>query len=167
MVVTSSADETSKDISLYFVSLLKQLGYTASIKTLASSVEYSYVQDSRNKAQLSYTYWAPDYTAAANFLVNSVGCAGYHPASTASPNLSEFCDPTITASAERAERTQLTDPKGADAQWAQIDKQTTDLAPEVVLFTGKKLDFVSTRLGNYQYSPAVTTNFLIDQAWVR
>ncbi len=167
VVVISATDETSKAINLYFVSLLKQLGYNASIKTLASSVQYSYVQDSRNKAQISYTYWAPDFTAASNFLVNSVGCAGFHPGSTASPNLSEFCDPAIEALTKRAAQTQITDPSAAAAQWTVIDKKTTDAAPIVDLFTGKKLDFVSTRLGNYQYSPAVTANFLIDQAWVK
>ena len=167
VVVISSTDDTSKAINLYFVSLLKQLGYDASIKTLASSVEYSYVQDSRNKAQLSYTYWSPDFTAASNFLVNSVGCAGFHAASTASPNLSEFCDPAIDALTKRAEQTQITDPSAAATLWTAVDKQTTDAAPNVELFTGKKLDFVSARLGNYQYSPAVTSNFLIDQIWVK
>ena len=167
VVVISSNDSITKAISLYFVSLLKQLGYDASIKTLASSVEYSYVQDSRNKAQLSYTYWAPDFTAASNFLVNSVGCAGFHTASTASPNVSEFCDPTIDAVTKRAQKTQVTDPAAATALWAQVDRQTTDAAPNVELFTGKKLDFVSSRVGNYQYSPAVVANFLIDQVWVK
>lgn len=167
VVVVASPDETTKSIDLYFVSLLNRLGYKASLKTLSASVQYSYVQDSRNKAQLSYTYWSPDYNAASNFLAISTGCAGFHPASTASPNLAEFCDPTIDALTKRAEQTQITDPTAANTLWAQVDRQTTDAAPDVTLFTGKKLDFVSKRVGNYQYSPAVTTNFLIDQAWVK
>lgn len=167
VVVISSTDETTKSIDLYFVSLLKQLGYQASIRTLASSVAYSYIQDSRNKAQLSYTYWSPDYTAASNFLAISVGCQGFHPASTASPNLAEFCDPSIDALTKQAERTQLTNPNAANAIWVDVDKRTTDAAPHIELFTGNKLDFVSARVGNYEYSPAVTANFLIDQAWVK
>jgi peptide/nickel transport system substrate-binding protein len=167
VVVISTTDDTSKSISLYFVSLLNQLGYRASIKTLASSVEYSYVQDSRNKAQISYTYWSPDYTAPANFLAVSVGCKGFNPASTASPNVAEFCDPKINALTEKAAQTQLTDPAAANTMWAEVDKQTTDAAPHVELFTGNKLNFLSSRVGNYQYSQAVTGNFLIDQAWVQ
>ena len=46
VVIISTPDETSKAINLYFVSLLRKLGYKASIKTLNSSVQYSYVQDS-------------------------------------------------------------------------------------------------------------------------
>ena len=167
VVVISSTDDTSKSISLYFVSLLNQLGYRASIKTLASSVEYSYVQDSRNKAQISYTYWSPDYTAPSNFLAISVGCQGFNPASTASPNLAEFCDQQINTLTKMAEQTQLTDPTSANTMWAKVDKQITDAAPHVELFTGNKLNFLSSRVGNYQYSQAVTGNFLIDQAWVQ
>ncbi len=167
VVVVGTTDSTSKSIDLYYVSLLKQLGYDASLKTLNGSVEYSYVQDSRNKAQISYSYWAPDYTAPSNYLSVSVGCGGFHPASTASPNLSEFCDPKIQAMTATAEATQQTDPQAAEALWAKVDKAVTDAAPQVSLFVANRLDFVSARVGNYQYSPAVTANFLIDQAWVK
>lgn len=30
-----------------------------------------------------------------------------------------------------------------------------------------QLDFVSKRVGNYQFNPSVTGRFLIDQAWVK
>ena len=76
VTVISLPDDTSKNISLYFVSLLDHLGYHASLKTLTSSVEYSYVQDSRNKAQISLSYWSPDYNAASDFLNVSVGLRG-------------------------------------------------------------------------------------------
>ena len=167
VVVVGTPDDSTKNIDLYFVSLLKKLGYNASLKTLASTVEYGYVQDSRNKAQISYSYWSPDYTAAADFLSLQVGCAGFHAASSASPNLSEFCDPAIQRQTERAETTQQTDVAAANTQWAAIDKAVTAQAPQVSLFTPNHLAFVSKRLGNYQFSPAVTANFLIDQAWVQ
>lgn len=167
VVVVGTSDETTKAIDLYFVSLLNQLGYQASLKTLSASVEYSYVQDSRNKVQLSYSYWSPDYTAASNFLNVQVGCSGFHQASTASANLSEFCDPAIQAKTVTALDTQNTDPKAAEALWAEIDKLTTAAAPQVTLFDSNRLDFLSSRVGNYQFSPAVTANFLIDQAWVQ
>jgi len=61
----------------------------------------------------------------------------------------------------------LRDPAAANGMWAQVDSDVTDKAPQVSLFTSNRLDFVSTRVGNYQFSPAVTGNFLIDQAWVK
>jgi peptide/nickel transport system substrate-binding protein len=167
VAVITTPDEASKAMSLYFVSLLNDLGYDASLKTLNASVAYSYVQDSRNKAQMYYSYWAPDYTAASNFLNIQVGCGGFHEASTASPNLSEFCDPQIDALTKQAMSLQGTDPDAADAKWAEIDRLVTDAAPLVQLFTANKLDFVSKRVGNYQYSPSVTGNFLFTQAWVQ
>lgn len=167
VVVVGTSDDTTKNIDLYFVSLLKQLGYDASLKTLSASVEYSYVEDSRNKAQISYTYWSPDYTSPSNFLNVVVGCNGYHQGSAASPNLSEYCDPSVQTKVDQALATQQTDVSAANTQWAAIDKSITDAAPQVSLFNSNRLDFVSSRLGNYQYSPAVTANFLIDQAWVK
>ena len=167
IVIVGSADDTTKAVSLYFVSLLNQLGYQASLKTLASSVEYSYVQDSRNKVQMTYSYWSPDYNSASNFLNISVGCSGFNAGSTASPNLSGFCDPKIQASTEAALAQQQTDPKKANQLWAQIDQAVTAQAPQVSLFNSNRLDFVSTAVGNYQFSPAVTGYFLIDQAWVK
>jgi peptide/nickel transport system substrate-binding protein len=167
VVVVGTSDETTKSIDLYFVSLLQQLGYKASLKTLSSTVEYPYIEDSKNKPQLSFSYWSPDYSAAADFLNVEIGCAGFHAASTASPNLSEFCDPAIQRMTAKALTTQQTNPTAANAQWAQIDKAVTAQAPQITLYTANRLDFVSSRVGNFQWTPAVTSNFLIDQAWVK
>ncbi len=93
VAVICTPDEASKAICLYFVSLLKQLGYDSSIKVLSAAVEYPYVQDSSNKAQISFSYWYPDYPSGADWFDVVVGCNGFHPNSTASANLSEFCDP--------------------------------------------------------------------------
>jgi peptide/nickel transport system substrate-binding protein len=167
VTIIATPDETSKAIDLYFVSLLRKLGYDAGLKTLNSSVQYSYVQDSRNKAQLSFSYWYPDYTSASNFMTTVVGCDGFHPASTSSPNLSEFCDKGIQAQTEQALKLAQTDQDAANKLWAEVDKATTDQAPLVSLFVANRLDFVSKRLGNFQFNPSVTGNFMIDQAWVK
>ena len=37
----------------------------------------------------------------------------------------------------------------------------------MTLFIANRLDFVSKRLGNFQFNPSVTGNFMIDQAWVK
>jgi peptide/nickel transport system substrate-binding protein len=167
VTVISTPDETTKSISLYFVSLLRKLGYKSSIKTLNSSVQYSYVQDSRNKAQISYSYWYPDYTSASNFMTTVVGCDGFRPHSTSSPNLSEFCDPAIQKKTEQALKLAQTDQAAADKLWAEVDKETTDAAPLVTLFIANRLDLVSKRIGNFQFNPSVTGEFMVDQAWVK
>ena len=154
-------------IDQYFLSLLKQLGYNASLKNLSSSVEYPYVQNSANKAQLDESYWYPDYPAASDFLDVEIGCDGYHKNSTASPNLSYFCDPAIQAQTQHAFTVQQTSIAAANKLWAQIDREVTDLAPQVSLFTANNLAFVSARVHNYQYNPAADSGFLIDQAWVK
>ena len=160
-------DSQTKSIGAYYVSLLNQLGYKAGSKTLASAVQYPYVQDSRNKVQISFSYWRPDYEAPSNFLDVAFGCAGFHPASTASPNLPEYCEKVMNARVKAALKTQLTDVDAANVKWAAIDKGVTNAAPIVALFVQNRLDFVSKRVGNYQASPSVVGDFMIDQAWVK
>jgi peptide/nickel transport system substrate-binding protein len=168
VAVICTPDEASKAICLYFVSLLKQLGYDSSIKVLSAAVEYPYVQDSSNKAQISFSYWYPDYPSGADWFDVVVGCNGFHANSTASANLSEFCDPTIQKMTEKAIQTSVTDQAAANEQWKAVDKATTDQAPWVSLFLPKHIDFVSSRVGNYIFDPNVLVGgILIDQAWVK
>jgi peptide/nickel transport system substrate-binding protein len=167
VTIISTNDETTKDIDLYFVSLLRQLGYDAGIKSLNGGVQYAYVQDSSNKAQMSYSYWFPDYPAGSNFFNTVLGCNGFVPNSSSSPNLSGFCEPAIQAKTEAAMKLQSTDPEAANQQWAAVDKATTDAAPWISLFVGNRLDFVSSRVGNYKFNPASTGGFMIQQAWVK
>lgn len=167
VTIVTPPDETNKNISLYFVSLLKQLGYPASIKTLSNSVEYPYVQDSRNKVQMDPSWWQPDYVGASNFLNVPFGCAGYHKASTASPNLSGYCNPAIQRKTKQAMSMQTTNPAGANRLWAQIDRMTTDDAPAVELFVANRFDFLSSRVHNYAFNPSTVGWFMMDQASVK
>jgi peptide/nickel transport system substrate-binding protein len=66
---------------------------------------------------------------------------------------------------KRAQTLQLTNPRGADALWAQIDHQLADSAPWIPYFTPKETDFVSKRVGNVQFHPQWL--LLFDQLWVR
>jgi len=167
VTIISTNEETTKAIDLYFVSLLRELGYDAGIKSLNGDVQYAYVQDSGNKAQMSYSYWFPDYPAGSNFLNVVVGCNGFIPNSTSSPNLAGFCDQGIQAETEQALELEQTDRDAANALWAEVDKATTDAAPWVSLFVGNRLDFVSERVGGYEFNSAVTGGFMIQKAWVK
>ena len=96
-----------------------------------------------------------------------VGCAGFHPASTASPNLSEFCDPAIQAKTEQALKL-AADRPGRGQRAVGRDRQARH-GPGAAgaAVRANRLDFVSKRVGNYQFNPSVTGNFMIDQAWVK
>jgi peptide/nickel transport system substrate-binding protein len=168
IAVICTPDEASKSVCLYFVSLFKQLGYDSSIKVLSAAVEYPYVQDSSNHAQISFSYWYPDYPSGADFFDVVVGCRGFHPNSTASANLSEFCDPHVQAMTARAIQTSVTDRAAANQQWAAVDKATTDQAPWISLFLPRHIDFTSSRVGNYIFDPNVLVGgMLLDQVWVK
>jgi hypothetical protein len=54
---------------------------------------------------------------------------------------------------------------GADQQWARIDHELADQAPLVPLVNRTWIDFVSKRVGNYQFSWQAGP--LLDQFWVR
>ena len=65
----------------------------------------------------------------------------------------------------RATALQVADPQGANALWARIDRRISDLAPLVPLASHSQLDFVSRRVGNFEYNPQ--WGILLDQLWVR
>ena len=54
---------------------------------------------------------------------------------------------------------------GSRALWQRVDRELTDAAPWVPLMVTKDVNFLSKRVGNYQYSPEM--GMLIDQLWVR
>jgi peptide/nickel transport system substrate-binding protein len=164
--VLSDSDATSQGIGLYFVSLLSQLGYKASLETMSDSVAYTYSQDSSNKVQAYLTSWQPDYQGPADALVYT-SCSGYTPNSSASPNISEFCEPQIQRLTEQAENVEVTSSARADEIWAQVDKQITSQAANLQLFVANDVAFVSTSVGNFQYNYNANEGFLFDQAWVK
>jgi peptide/nickel transport system substrate-binding protein len=65
---------------------------------------------------------------------------------------------------DRAGKLGTTDPTAANKLWTQVDKEVTDQAPMVTMFNPKNIDFLSSRVKGYQFSPQ--WNFLLDQASV-
>ncbi len=66
----------------------------------------------------------------------------------------------------KAEAEQQSDPAGARALWQRVDREVTDAALWVPLVATKDVNFLSKRVGNYQFSPD-GMGLLIDQLWVR
>jgi peptide/nickel transport system substrate-binding protein len=167
VVVNSATDETSKALAQQMVSDLNKIGYKASAQLLTGSIQYPFVQNSNNikKWNVAWSAWYQDYPVPADFLNVLLGCGNIHPGSDASPNIAEFCDQAIQAKMTQASNMQLTDLQGANDLWAQVDHEVTDQAPWVDLYNPKQIDFLSKRVGNYQWNPQ--WYILIDQLWVQ
>jgi peptide/nickel transport system substrate-binding protein len=167
VVVNSASDETSKALAQQMVSDLNKIGYKASAQLLTGSIQYPFVQNSNNskKWQVAWSAWYQDYPVPSDFLNVLLGCGSIHPGSDASPNIAAFCDQNIQKQMTQASNMQLTDLAGANDLWAQVDHAVTDQAPWVDLYNPKQIDFLSKRVGNYQWNPQ--WYILIDQLWVQ
>jgi YVTN family beta-propeller protein len=78
--------------------------------------------------------------------------------------LTNYCDPAFDDLVRQARELQTTDPAAAGREWAEVDRKVTDLALWCPLIN-EGSQFVSERLGNYQYN--VSYSLLLDQAWVQ
>ena len=147
------------------VQTLRQLGYRASLRLLPDSTFFAYTNDSRNHAQVIDGGWSADYASADDF-IGKLTCAYFVPGNgLATTDASEFCDPGLDRQIARAAAQQATNPAAAAALWAQLDRKLTDLAIWVPTVTPNEIDFLSSRVRNYQYNPV--WGALIDQFWIR
>jgi peptide/nickel transport system substrate-binding protein len=163
--IVVSDDEVNKSIGQYLQSLLSELGYKATLKPLSGNIQFTYIQNTKNKVQLALTSWYQDYPAASDFLNVLLSCASYHPGSDSSINISGFCDKGIDARMQAALKTGQTDQKKADQEWATIDQDIMTESPVVPLINPKIIDFTSKRVGNYQFSKQFY--MLVGQLWVK
>jgi len=142
------------------VTVLHRLGYAARLKRFASLSRYvSMAADSRNRAQAGLVFWIADYEAASDFINSLLSCAAFTPRNPFNANWAEFCDSRIDAQIRQAMT--ATGP-GADQLWARIDHE---LADQASLVNRTWIDFISKRVGNYQFSWQAGP--LLDQFWVR
>ena len=146
------------------VALLRQLGYRARGKLLGSDY-YAKIGNSRLKVQAGVHTWLPDYPAAAGFLHALFSCEAFQPGTGANLNASEFCDRHVDRLIERARALEVTDPALASSLWSKIDHELVNEAPVVPLVNPTQVDFLSRRVGNYQFNPQ--WHMLLDQLWVR
>ena len=163
--VNTDTTDTDKALGLYFVGLLNQLGYKATLQALSADIQYPYIQNSKNKVQIAFSDWFQDYPAASDFLNILLGCNSIHPNSNSSPNIAQFCDKAIQAQMDHAGQVGITDPAAANKIWAQVDKAVTDQAPWSSMYNPKYIDFLSERVKGYVFSPQ--WYFLLDQASVK
>jgi peptide/nickel transport system substrate-binding protein len=163
--VNTDTTDTDKALGLYFVGLLNKLGYKASLQALSADIQYPYIQNSKNHVQFAFSDWYQDYPAASDFLQILLGCDSIHPNSNSSPNIAQFCVKSIQSQMDAAGTKSITDPTAGNDMWAKVDKAVTDQAPWVSMFNPKYIDFLSSRVKGYQFSPQ--WYFLLDQASVK
>ena len=158
-------DEVNKSIGEYVQSLLSSLGYKATLKPISANIQFTYIQNTKNKVQISLTSWYQDYPAASDFLNVLESCASFTPGSDSSINIAGFCNKAIDAQIKDALVTEQTGLDAANAKWAQVDRAVMAQAPVAPLFTPKIIDFTSKRVGNYQFSRQFY--MLISQLWTK
>jgi peptide/nickel transport system substrate-binding protein len=159
MKVTLWAWSLAKGFNAVALKVLTSLGYRVTVKPVSGFDTYwNAVGDPRNRAQIGFDGDEGSYPSPATFLVDLFSC----PATDSS----QFCNPGIDRQMRRAEAEQQSDPTGARALWQRVDREITDAAPWVPLMATKDVNFLSRRVGNYQFSPD-GMGLLIDQLWVR
>jgi len=141
--------------SQYFVALLRQLGYRARLHYIADATAYFAALDKTPSAQAGFFGWFGNTLA-----VDVLGTVGCHFRS----NPAHFCDPHIDAQLARLAKEEPADPAGTTGLAAAIDREITNKAPWVPLFTPRLADVTSARVGNYEDNSG---SVLLDQLWVR
>jgi peptide/nickel transport system substrate-binding protein len=165
VAVVTPDDEVNKAMGVYIQSVLNQLGYKASVKTISGNIFFTYAQNTKNKVQINVQQWYQDYPAASDFLYILFGCESFHPGSDSSINIAGFCNKGINAQMHKALKLATEDETAANALWSKIDKEVTDQSPMVTMFTPKHIDFLSKRVGNFTFSKQFY--WLVDQSWVQ
>lgn len=165
VIVISEDTAVSKAIGTYVQSVLTDIGYDAEVKPISPNIQFTYIQNTNNNVQISISAWYQDYPAASDFLNILFGCSSFNPGTDSSINIAGFCDKEIQAKMDNALVLGVTDPDAANQMWAEVDKAVTDKAPLAALFTPKHIDFVSKRLGNFQFNSQFY--WMVTQSWVQ
>ena len=166
VAIVATNDTVNAAVAQYAASVLNQIGYKATVKLLSANIQFSYIQNTKNKVQISLTQWYQDYPQASDFLNILLSCAQFHPGSDNSINISGFCDKSIDAQMAKASKLMITNPAAGNALWGKVDHQLQGgYAVWLPLFTPKQIDFISSGTGNYQFSKEFY--MYVDQLWVK
>jgi YVTN family beta-propeller protein len=130
----------SPRVSRYTAAVLRRLGFHARVRLLSHASPERF----RGPAQLIPAGWLD--TTAYNFLAPWLSCGG-------ALTHGFFCDPSLDRLMKKAVDLGPTDPRAAASVWARVDRAAVDRAAWVPLVNPRLIDFVSTRIRNYQHHP--------------
>ena len=150
--VVVSDDEVNKAMGEYVQSVLNQIGFKATLKPISNNIQFTYIQNTKNKVQISVTQWYQDFPAAEDFLYVLLGCESFVPGSDSSINIAGYCNKAMNDRMKAAMAKGVTDAAGANTDWGQIDKDIMKDSPVAVAFTPKQVDFLSASTKNYHFS---------------
>ncbi|MFI6407180.1 ABC transporter substrate-binding protein [Streptomyces sp. NPDC050548] len=158
--------EWSRRVADYFVDLLDELGYRATLHVVPEDTYWTTVADSDTGAQLMVNGWFPDYPSSATYFTPNVTCDGFRPGDGSnSVNFPEYCSPALDRLIASALAAQGRDPGEARRLWARVDRTVVDEAVQLPVANVRQVAFTSARLGNYQTTPGFGP--LVSQMWVR
>lgn len=153
----------------YLASVLDSLGYKAQVKSVSLTAGLGYfgkIMDSRLRIQAGYVGWTAEYPSAVDFFRPLFSCRAFVPGDPQqNTNAAGFCRPSIDAQMDHAAAVQAQDPPAGTVLWQRIERKLLAQAPMVPTSNVRNVDFVSKRLGNYQYNPQ--WGLLLAQTWVR
>jgi YVTN family beta-propeller protein len=154
-------------LGAFIVSVLRQLGYRASMVIRSDQVLGVVVNQSRDNIQVTDGTWGPaDYPQPSDILDFLFRCSSWQlDDPTGTRNGDFFCDPAIDRQMNVADRDGTSDPAAALPIWTKVDREVTDAAPWVPLVYMNEDDFMSAGVSNYEYNPVFSV--LLDQLSVR
>ena len=150
--IVVSDDDVNKQMGVYLQSVLNSIGYKATVKPISGNIQFTYIQNTKNKVQISVTQWYQDYPAASDFLDVLLGCASFTPNSDSSINMAGYCNKAFDKKMATAKALGVTDAVAANKMWGELDQEVMADAPVAVAFTPKQLDFISSGTKNYMFS---------------
>jgi len=168
MRVTVWSDDAPPDgtTGAFTVSVLRELGYRASLHIASHAAVVQAANDSRRQIQATVGIWYADYPSASDFFDLFFRCSAFRLADPAATrNGSFYCNPAADQLMNQADSQQTTDPAQAAVTWAAVDRAVTFDAPWVTLANLNNVDFLSARVTNYQYNPFL--GVLLDQLEIR
>ncbi|HEU0303041.1 MAG TPA: ABC transporter substrate-binding protein, partial [Gaiellaceae bacterium] len=155
----------------YLASILRLIDFRADVHVVPLDPKtgvapyFEAVGDSRTRAQMGFGGWFADYPSVSGFLPPILSCDAFQPANPLNSNLSGFCNPAIDRKMARATELQAQDAPAATLLWQEVERDLLAQAPLVPVVHRRNVDFVSKRVGNYQYNPQWGP--LLSQLWVR
>jgi peptide/nickel transport system substrate-binding protein len=146
ITVWGPADDPVRGQALvrYTVRVLDRLGYRARAHLIPQNAFDSIPEKTFEKMQMTPPVW--NDTSPANFFNTYFTC-------DAPDDHHWFCDPRFDRGIRRAESLQAEDSPAAATLWAKLDRELVDQAAAVPLVNPRQIDFVSSRVTNYEHNP--------------
>jgi peptide/nickel transport system substrate-binding protein len=167
VTVSTVRDDPQKlAIGRYVAQVLHQLGYRTTVRVYRGTNEYyAAVGRASNRSQVGFFGWTADYQAGSAFFQPLFTCASFRPTARFNLNAAGYCDHRIDRRIAAASLLQATNVAAANRAWQSIDRSITSAVPWIPLANPTAVDYVATRVGNYQRHP--TFGILLDELWVR